>query len=94
MTPDPSFAAMSFVMTAATIIINSQSSRWLTERAEGADDIPVVFAACLLTVGSHEAVALFRPRVAEVVVLFPGVEEIVIVNRCRAGLPGTRPGFR
>jgi hypothetical protein len=61
----------------------------LTERAEGADDIPVVLAAGFLTVGSHEAVALFRPRVAEVVILFPGVEEIVIVNRAELVFPGS-----
>jgi len=59
----------------------------LTEWAEGADNIPVMLAAGLLAVGSHEAVALFRPRVAEFVILFPGVEEIVIVNRAELVFP-------
>ena len=43
------------------------------ERPKGADDIPVMLAAGLFAVGVDEAVALFRPRVAEVVVLFSGV---------------------
>ncbi len=47
-----------------------------------------MLAAGFLAVGSHEAVAFLWPRVAEVVILFPTVEEIVIVNRAKLVFPG------
>jgi hypothetical protein len=65
----------------------------LTERAEGAEGIPVMLAAGLLAVGSHETVAIFRPRVAEVVILFTGIEEIVIVDCAELVFPGFAQGF-
>src|SRR5207247_11031680 len=63
------------------------------ERPKGADDIPVMLAAGFLPVGSHETVPLFRPGVAESVILFPGVEEIVIVNCAELVFPGFAQGF-